>query len=99
MTYAIIGIRDEREFKLVSGPGPVAEVTDEFKKRVADDLGADSDGQVHGVLELFELRQPDRRHKVRAEAEAKSSRKSKTAEPEEDENSHGRGRRRAGHSE
>jgi len=100
MTFAIIGIRDEREFKMVSGPGPVAEVTDEFKQRVADDLGADSDGQVHGILELFELRQPDRRHKIRAEqAEAKGSRKSKAAEPEEDENSHGRGRRRAGHSE
>ena len=98
MTFAIIGIRDEREFKQVFGPAPVAEVTEEYQKRVAEDLGSESDGVVHGILELFELRQANRRHKIRAEqAEAKGSRKSKAAE--EDDDHHGRARKRAGHSE
>lgn len=95
MTFAIIGIRNERDFKLVFGPAPVDEVTKEFKDRVAKDLGEEGDGTVHGVMELFELRQAGRSHKIRgALQEEKSKRKRGKAEEEEEE---GRARKKAGH--
>jgi hypothetical protein len=90
MTYAIIGIRNEREFKQVFGPAPVAEATEEFKSRVAKDLEDSGDGAVHGVLELFKL-QAARSHKLRSAGD-----EAETAEPE---TPHNKGRKRAGHLE
>ena len=87
MTFAIIGIRNERDFKLVHGPAPVDEVTGEFKSRVAKDLGEEGDGTVHGVMELFELRTANRSHKIRG------------ALQEEKENTHGKARKKAAHAE
>ena len=99
MTFAIIGIRNERDFKLAFGPAPVDEVTTEFKDRVAKDLGEEGDGTVHGVMELFELRTANRSHKVRGALQEEKGKRKRSAADEEDENSHGRARRRAGHSE
>jgi hypothetical protein len=98
MTFAIIGIRNERDFKLAFGPGPVDEVAKEFKDRVAKDLGEEGDGTVHGVMELFELRTSNRSHKIRgALQEAKGKQKRGGGVEEEDENSHGKARKKATH--
>jgi hypothetical protein len=102
MTYGIIGVRQERDFKQVFGPAPIEEVIKEFKDRCAADVDAGGDGIVHGVLELFELRAA-RRHKIRNEGGGEESgkhppRKRAAAEDEdEDENAHGKARKRAGH--
>jgi hypothetical protein len=89
MTFAIIGIRNERELTQVFGPAPVADAAAEFKSRVAADLDAGGDGAVHGVLELFTLR-ASRSHKIRNEGGGEGK-----PEPE----THNKGRKRAGHSE
>jgi len=89
MTFAIIGIREGNEFRQIAGPGPLAEITKEYKTKVAEDLEATrSGGVVNGVLELFALR-ASRRHKLRC-----AGKEEEAAEPEASQT---RGRKRAGH--
>jgi hypothetical protein len=89
MTHAIIGIREGKEFRQIAGPGPTADITKEYKTKVAEDLEATkSGGVVTGVLELFELR-ASRRHKLRQAGAEEAA-----AEPEA---SNARGRKRATH--
>lgn len=109
MTFAIIGVRVDREFTQVFGPVPADEAADEFKRLVEVDLAAESDGIVRGILELYELRHQNRRHKIRSAAmdpppEGREghgrARKAKSDEAEDAEpEANSRGRKKAAHSE
>jgi hypothetical protein len=105
MTFAIIGIRVDHEFTQVFGPVPAAEAADEFKRLVELDLAAESDGVVRGILELYELRHQDRRHKIRSAAvdpppeRREEHGRARKAKSDEAEDADPRGRKKAAHSE
>jgi len=56
MNYLFIGIRNGKGLTHVFGPAPEAEARRQYKACILADHQAASDGQFHGVLELYELR-------------------------------------------